>query len=38
VLTPLSPAENEAMLRAAGFQELMYVFRWVLFEGLIAHA
>jgi tRNA (cmo5U34)-methyltransferase len=38
VLQPLSPAENEAMLLAAGFGELMYVFRWVLFEGLVARA
>jgi tRNA (cmo5U34)-methyltransferase len=38
VLAPLSPAENETMLRAAGFTELMSVFRWVLFEGLIARA
>jgi len=38
VLQPLSPAENEAMLLGAGFGEMMYVFRWVLFEGLIARA
>jgi tRNA (cmo5U34)-methyltransferase len=38
VLQPLSPEENDAMLRAAGFDDLMRVFRWVLFEGLIAHA
>jgi tRNA (cmo5U34)-methyltransferase len=38
VLQPLSPAENEAMLLGAGFGEMMYVFRWVLFEGLVARA
>lgn len=38
VLQPLSPEENDAMLRAAGFDDLMRVFRWVLFEGLIARA
>jgi len=38
VLQPLSEAENEAMLREAGFREVMHVFRWVLFQGLIAHA
>jgi tRNA (cmo5U34)-methyltransferase len=38
VLQPLSPEENDAMLQAAGFDDLMRVFRWVLFEGLIARA
>src|SRR4051794_15449388 len=38
VLQPLSSEENDAMLREAGFGELMRVFRWVLFEGLIARA
>jgi tRNA (cmo5U34)-methyltransferase len=38
VLQPLSGEENDEMLRAAGFGELMRVFRWVLFEGLIARA
>ncbi len=38
VLQPLSPEENDAMLRDAGFTEVMRVFRWVLFEGLIARA
>jgi tRNA (cmo5U34)-methyltransferase len=38
VLQPLSPAENESMLRRAGFGEVMQVFRWVLFEGLVAFA
>jgi tRNA (cmo5U34)-methyltransferase len=38
VLEPLSPEDNDAMLRRAGFSELMRVFRWVLFEGLIARA
>lgn len=38
VLRPLSSAENEAMLHRAGFTEVMHVFRWVLFEGLLAHA
>jgi tRNA (cmo5U34)-methyltransferase len=38
VLQPLSPDENEAMLLRAGFREVMQVFRWVLFEGLVAYA
>ena len=38
VLQPLSSAENEAMLLGAGFGEIMHVFRWVLFEGLLARA
>lgn len=38
VLQPLSPEENDAMLRDAGFDDAMRVFRWVLFEGLIARA
>jgi tRNA (cmo5U34)-methyltransferase len=37
VLQPLSPRENEEMLRRAGFSEMMQVFRWVLFEGLVAY-
>jgi tRNA (cmo5U34)-methyltransferase len=36
VLQPQTPAENESMLQAAGFNEVMQVFRWVLFEGLVA--
>jgi len=38
VLEPLSPEDNDAMLLEAGFREVMRVFRWVLFEGLIARA
>jgi tRNA (cmo5U34)-methyltransferase len=38
VLRPLSSEENDAMLRAAGFREVMHAFRWVLFEGILAHA
>ncbi len=38
VLQPLSPQENVALLRRAGFGEVMHVFRWVLFEGLVAFA
>jgi tRNA (cmo5U34)-methyltransferase len=38
VLQSLSPDENDAMLRRAGFSEVMQVFRWVLFEGLVAYA
>jgi tRNA (cmo5U34)-methyltransferase len=38
VLEPLSPIENDSMLREAGFREVMPVFRWVLFEGLLARA
>ncbi len=38
VLQPQSSVENEAMLQGAGFGEIMHVFRWVLFEGLLARA
>jgi tRNA (cmo5U34)-methyltransferase len=38
VLQPQSSAENEQMLREAGFDDVMHIFRWVLFEGLLAHA
>jgi hypothetical protein len=38
VLEPLSPDENDVILREAGFTDVMRVFRWVLFEGLIACA
>ena len=38
VLAPLSPEENDAMLLEAGFADIMRIFRWVLFEGLIARA
>jgi tRNA (cmo5U34)-methyltransferase len=38
VLQPLSPGENEAMLCRAGFGEVMQVFRWVLFEGVVSFA
>ena len=38
VLQPLSPDENEEMLGRAGFGETMQVFRWVIFEGLVAYA
>lgn len=38
VLQSLTPEENAAMLREAGFRETMQVFRWVLFEGLVAYA
>jgi tRNA (cmo5U34)-methyltransferase len=38
VLQPLTPEENAEMLRRAGFRETMQVFRWVLFEGLVAYA
>ncbi len=38
VLQPQSQAENEAMLEGAGFEQIMPVFRWVLFEGLLARA
>lgn len=38
VLQPQTPEENETMLRRAGFRETMQVFRWVLFEGLVAYA
>lgn len=38
VLQSLTPEENEALLRQAGFRETMQVFRWVLFEGIVAYA
>jgi tRNA (cmo5U34)-methyltransferase len=38
VLQPLTPEENEQMLTEAGFGETIQVFRWVLFEGLVAYA
>jgi tRNA (cmo5U34)-methyltransferase len=38
VLQSLTPEENAAMLREAGFGETIQVFRWVLFEGLVAYA
>jgi len=36
VLSPLSHDENEAMLRRAGFTQIAQVFRWMIFEGLLA--
>jgi tRNA (cmo5U34)-methyltransferase len=36
VLTPLRHDENEAMLRRAGFTEVAQVFRWMIFEGIVA--
>src|SRR5437016_4352914 len=36
VLQPQSHEENEVMLRRAGFSQVMQVFRWLLFEGLVA--
>lgn len=36
VLTPLSHNENEAMVRRAGFTEVAQVFRWMIFEGIVA--
>lgn len=38
VLQPLSSEENDAMLRRTGFREVVQIFRWVLFEGLVAYA
>lgn len=38
VLQSQTPRENEEMLRRAGFRDTMQVFRWVLFDGLIAYA
>jgi tRNA (cmo5U34)-methyltransferase len=38
VLQPLTPEENAQMLREAGFGEIMHLFRWVLFDGLLARA
>lgn len=38
VLQPLTPQENSAMLREAGFRETAHIFRWVLFDGLLAFA
>ncbi len=36
VLSPLSHDENEEMLRRAGFTEMTQVFRWMIFDGLVA--
>jgi tRNA (cmo5U34)-methyltransferase len=36
VLQPLSADENDAMLKRAGFTEIMRIFRWVVFDGVIA--
>lgn len=38
VLAPLTSGENEQMLRAAGFREVVCVFRCMLFEGVLARA
>lgn len=36
VLRPLAADDNDAMLARAGFTEIMRIFRWVVFDGLIA--
>jgi tRNA (cmo5U34)-methyltransferase len=36
VLQPQSSADNDSMLRAAGFAEVIQVFRWMVFEGVVA--
>ena len=36
VLQPLSASDNEALLRQAGFAQMMRIFRWVVFDGLVA--
>jgi tRNA (cmo5U34)-methyltransferase len=36
VLQPQSSADNDSMLRAAGFAEVIQVFRWMAFEGVVA--
>jgi tRNA (cmo5U34)-methyltransferase len=36
VLQPLSVSENRALLRDAGFGEPMHIFRWLMFDGVIA--
>lgn len=38
VLCPLSAEENYAMLRRAGFGEVIHVFRWLVFDGVVAFA
>ncbi len=38
VLHPLPAEENYAMLRRGGFTELVQVFRWMIFDGVIAYA
>ena len=38
VLHPLPAAQNYAMLRRGGFTELVQVFRWMIFDGVIAYA
>lgn len=38
VLHPLPAEQNYAMLRQGGFTELVPVFRWMIFDGVIAYA
>lgn len=38
VLHPLPAEQNYAMLRRGGFAELEQVFRWMIFDGVIAYA
>ena len=38
VLQPLPAEQNYAMLGRAGFTELIQVFRWMIFDGVIAYA
>jgi len=38
VLQPLPAEQNDAMLRRGGFTELVRVFRWMIFDGVIAYA
>jgi tRNA (cmo5U34)-methyltransferase len=37
VLRPLSAVENHEMLQRAGFGDVVQVFRWIVFDGVIAH-
>jgi tRNA (cmo5U34)-methyltransferase len=36
VLQPLSAEENEALLKQAGFREIVRIFRWLVFDGVLA--
>jgi hypothetical protein len=37
-LQPLTASENHELLRNAGFSEIMHVFRWLMFDGVVARA
>jgi tRNA (cmo5U34)-methyltransferase len=37
ILQPLSAAQNYALLQRAGFTKIMHVFRWLMFDGVVAY-